>query len=365
MRRLLVAISFLAAVAGATVLTLPAIAARVYGPPANWLTTPQRIEYSARILWADGLLTRALEPDSAAVEFEVEPGESVASVCERLQDAGVVAHAPALLDYLVYTGQDTSLQAGSYSVSASMSAIEIAAAMQDATPAEVDFVVLAGWRIEEIAAALPTSGLEIAPEDFTRAAAQPHAGYEFLAMAPSTEGFLYPDKYVLSRHVTVDELLDYMIRNFALHVGDELTEGFRAQGLTVLQAVTLASIVQREAVRLDEAPLIASVYLNRMTAGLKLDADPTVQYALGFNTIQQTWWTNPLSLADLSVDSPYNTYLVPGLPPGPIASPGWAALAAIARPASSPNYYFSARCDGSGYHEFAVDFAQHLRNLCP
>jgi UPF0755 protein len=108
---------------------------------------------------------------------------------------------------------------------------------------------------------------------------------------------------------------------------------------------------------------IASVFYNRMAAGMKLDSDPTVQYALGFNDRKNTWWTNPLTSTD--VDSPYNTYLYPGLPPGPIDNPGLEALQAVANPQSTPYYYFRAACDGSGRHNFARTYQEHLKNACP
>lgn len=269
-----------------------------------------------------------------------------------------------LRDYLIYTGQDTSIQAGSHRIGAAMSMMEIAREMQDATPADVTFVVLAGWRMEEISAALPTSGLSFTADEFIHAASVPRRAYDFLSSATTNEGFLFPDSYVVAREITPDEFVDLLIRNFAGHLSPELRAGFSAENLWVYDAVILASIVEREAIQMDEAPLIASVYLNRLRGGMQLEADPTVQYAMGFNASQQTWWTSPLSLADLKFPSPYNTYLVAGLPPSPIANPGQAALDAIASPVQSPYYFFSARCDGSGYHNFASTFEEHLANLC-
>jgi UPF0755 protein len=111
--------------------------------------------------------------------------------------------------------------------------------------------------------------------------------------------------------------------------------------------------------------MIASVYLNRLRTPMKLDADPTVQYALGYNALQRTWWTNPLGAADMQIASPFNTYINDGLPPAPISNPGLTALQAVANPAESDYLYFSARCDGSGYHQFAQTFAEHLEHLCP
>jgi UPF0755 protein len=232
----------------------------------------------------------------------------------------------------------------------------------------VQFRILPGWRIEEIAAALPTSGLGFTPEVFQAAALNPTGEYGVIDGLPtqaSLEGFLYPATYTLSRTVTVDGFLLTLLHNFDDQVGPDLRQGFTRQGLDLYQAVTLASIVQREAVNEDEMPQIASVFFNRLASGLKLDSDPTVQYALGYNTTQRTWWTNPLSLEDLKFDSPFNTYIYPGLPPAPVCSPSLAALRAVAFPAQTPYYYFRAACDGSGRHVFAETFEEHLRNACP
>ena len=160
-------------------------------------------------------------------------------------------------------------------------------------------------------------------------------------------------------------MIESILQNFDANVDKSIREGFEHQGLTLLQGVTLASIVQREAVVEDEQPIIASVFFNRLKAGMKLESDPTVQYALGFNAIQQTWWTNPLSAADLKVDSAYNTYLYAGIPPGPISNPGLSALQAVAFPAQTPYYYFRARCDSSGRHNFATTLEEQLNNACP
>jgi UPF0755 protein len=145
----------------------------------------------------------------------------------------------------------------------------------------------------------------------------------------------------------------------------ELRAGFEEHGLTLQQAVTLASIVQREAMVAEERPMVASGFYNRLSIGMKLDSDPTVQYAIGFNEKQSSWWTNPLTLNDLNTVSAYNTYQNPGLPPGPISNPGLSALQAVAAPAESPYFYFRARCDNSGLHNFAVTFEEQIQNACP
>jgi UPF0755 protein len=127
--------------------------------------------------------------------------------------------------------------------------------------------------------------------------------------------------------------------------------------------VTLASIVEREAAVAEEMPQIASVFLNRLALGMKLDADPTVQFALGRQP-DGGWWKAGLTFADLEIDSPFNTYRFAGLPPGPIANPGLASLEAVAQPTETVYLFFRAACDGSGRHLFAVTFEEHQANAC-
>jgi UPF0755 protein len=287
---------------------------------------------------------------------------------ERLWKEGLIPNQGAFRSYLQYTGLDTTLQAGDYTLSPAMTSVEIAHALQDATPKTVEFNVLAGWRLEEIAASLPTSGLVITPEEFLSAAQTSPAGYSFSPEIParaSSEGFMFPDTYELPRDIKVDTMVNTLLNRFETQVGPDIREGFKQQGLSLFEGVILASIVERESIVEEEMPLIASVYLNRRTANMKLDADPTVQYAIGYNTTQRTWWTNPLSMSDLEVDSPYNTYLINNLPPGPICNPSLNALHAVAFPAQTPYYYFRAACDGSGKHLFAETFEQHKANSCP
>jgi UPF0755 protein len=347
-----------------TVFYIPSRATQMYGPPASTLSLTQRFQYSMLLLWYDQLLIRPRDANGSEQTFAIEQGESVDSVAGHLEEVGLIRSAEAFRAYLIYSGLDTSIQAGDYKLSAAMSAIDVARELQDATPEDVNFIILPGWRMEEIAASLPTSGLSVTPDDFLKAARTPHPEYDFLIGATTTEGFLIPDSYIVPRGVTADALVDGFLRNFTLRLTPEIRQGVEQQGLTIYQAVTLASLVERESMKDEEQPLIASVYLNRLRQGMKLDADPTVQYALGYNILTQNWWTSPLTLIDLQVNSPYNTYLNEGLPPSPIASPGLDALQAVAFPAETNYLYFRARCDGSGYHEFSETFDEHLANGC-
>jgi UPF0755 protein len=343
-------------------LVTPLLAERMVGPSAPTLGFAKRLQYSAQVLWYDGLLTRPADPYGLDGTFRIGPGEGASEVAYRLEQEGFVPDGAAFRAYLIYSGIETRLQAGEFTLSPALTPLQVATRLQDATPTQVRFVVLPGWRMEEIAASLPTSGLSVTPDEFLAAAKSPPGGFDFLPAGATAEGFFLPDTYVLPRGINAEELVRTMLNNFALSLRSELRSGFARQGLDVYEAVILASIVQREAVVVDEQPMIASVFLNRMKVGMRLQTDPTVQYAIGYDPL---WWKSPLALADLEVESPYNTYKVDGLPPAPIASPGLGALQAVAFPAQTPYYYFRARCDGSGLHLFAETFEGHLQNACP
>jgi len=343
-------------------------AERLFGPPADTLPPTQRIFLSALLLMQMEQLREPLDPNGADLTFEVQLGESTYKITERLQAAGLIADANLFRDYLVYTGLDTGLQTGIHRLNPNSSPLDIATALQDATPGNITFIVLPGWRMEEIAEALPTSGLSFSPQAFLDSVSSPlwHSSIEDdLPEGAGLEGFLFPDSYRLSRDTTAETFVAILISNFQVKVDYEMRQGFERQGLGLHQAITLAAIIEREAIQIDEMPMIASVFYNRLVDGMHLDTDPTVQYAIGYNPVQETWWTNPLSLEDLQINSPYNTYKYPGLPPGPIANPGQPALKAAAFPATTPYYYFRAACDGSGRHSFAETFAEHVQNACP
>lgn len=346
---------------------IPALAEREFGPASPNLGLFERIFYSARLLAArDELLVPARLGD-APLEFEIAAGESANSVFFRLEQTGVVRSAEAIRSYFIYAGLDTGIQAGRYRLDPGLTPVEIAHSLQQAAPTEAVLVILPGWRAEEVAEALPTSGLNISPGEFINAVRNPPAGLIPPSLQPlnGLEGFLFPGEYRFPRETTLEELIAAILSRFVTSVSADMREAFNINGLSLHEAVILASIVQREGVIDEEMPMIASVFYNRLSIGMKLDADPTVQYAYGYNQVQKSWWTNPLTTEQINLDSPYNTYVYPGLPPGPICSPGLSALQAVAYPADSPYYYFRAKCDGSGRHEFAVTLEEHFQNACP
>ncbi len=343
---------------------VPIVAVQSFGPPDPSLSRGQRISFAVSLLWNAEDLTVTRASNTPEQIFVIEQGESVNSISQRLQQIGLIRNAYHFRIYLIWTGLDKSIQAGTYNMKTGQTGIEIAHIIQNPLPKEAVLVVLPGWRMEEVASALPTSGLNISLETFRAATLTPKVTQVFFPAGANAEGFLFPDRYTLPRSTSADQLVSVMLADFAMHLTPDMQTGFARHNLDVYQAVVLASIIQREAQVDEEMPILASVFYNRLGIGMKLESDPTVQYALGYNDSKKTWWTNPLSLANLQVDSPYNTYLYPGLPPAPISNPSLSALQAVAFPAQTTYFFFRARCDGSGLHSFAKTFEEHQQNAC-
>lgn len=349
-------------------------APRPAGPaPAETPTTEAMGGIEGLILGAylslrQGDLNRPAGSSDAPVAFTVEPGETVASIADRLQEAGLIRDAGLFRNYVRYYGLDSGIEAGNFTLRKTMTIPEIARTLGHATADEVAFRTVEGWRLEQIAEALRNAqGLNIDADEFLALARTGQFDYDFLKDRPegaTLEGFLFPDTYRLEKDATAEDLINAMLVNFDRRVTPEIREGLANQNLSLYQGIIVASIVEREAVIADERPLIASVFLNRLKIGMKLDADPTVQYALGYQEDTGEWWKRPLLLVDLEVDSPYNTYKNPGLPPGPIANPGLDSIRAVADPADTNFLYFQAECDNSGKHRFAETLEEHFANSC-
>lgn len=349
------------------ILSFPAQAEALFGRADATLPFTDKLQLTYKLVNEQEKILTPTNPAGDNFSFSIEPGEGVSSITQRLEAYLLIHSAVTLNDYLIYKGLDTRIQAGTYTLSPAMTAVEIAQTLLDNSQAAVPFVILPGWRLEEVAAALPTSGLNISEADFLTAANSRPMGFAFLSELPlgvSLEGFLSPGTYTVPRDANANSLLSLFLANFEAQLTPKLLAGFEAEGLTLHQAVILASIVEREALVDDEKPIIVSVYINRLRIQMQLAADPTVQYALGYNTAQGAWWTNPLSLDDLKFDSAYNTYIYAGLPPTPIANPTLSSLEAVASPAETPYYFFRAACDNSGRHSFSVTYDEHLGNAC-
>jgi UPF0755 protein len=338
-----------------------------FGEPSPNLSLTQRIIYPIELIFNRKELITPLELPGKNIDFEVGDGESVSLVCLRLENLGLIQDAELFRIYLVYTGLDRYLQAGDFELNSSFSPVKIANQLLDATPKDAVVTILPGWRIEEIAKNISLSGLSITEDAFISVAYDTEPQYSSLVPVENIntfEGFFFPGTYVIPRESDLNFVMTLILSEFTKNLDDTLIAGFTRQGLNLYDAVILASIIEKEAVVNDEKPLIASVFLNRLAQGMRLETDPTVQYSLGFNEETGSWWKSPLSLSDLKIESPYNTYINDGLPPTPICNPDLGSLRSVAFPADTPYLYFRAACDGSGRHNFSITFEEHLENAC-
>ena len=300
------------------------------------------------------------------IPFTVQPGETTAMVAARLVEDGLIRDAQLFRLYMRYQGTDRGLEAGDYQISSSMTIPQVAERLQQGRTREVMVTIPEGWRMEQIAAVLDQKSI-LPGQEFLALVNEGEFSSPFLSDRPpdvSLEGYLFPDTYRLPEDTEGSDLIERMLENFDRRVTPQMRQDAVAQGLSLFQIVTLASIVEREGVVVEELPLIASVYRNRLDQSMKLDADPTVQYAMGYQPDTGQWWKQPMVLEEYyEVDSPYNTYLYPGLPPGPICNPGIAAIKAAIYPAES-DYLFFVRDDvtDDGSHVFARTLQEHERN---
>ncbi len=338
---------------GTMTASIPARTAQQFGQPDMNLSPVKLYQQSLILLiYGDELLNPGNQAEGNTY-FPIAPGDSLERILSGLKDAKLIQNQEAFRAYLIYSGIDRRIQPGDYFFTPQLSELEIARALGN-PPNQTTISILAGWRMEEISEKLAGVGLQLNPSDFIQA-----------VLANGKEGYLFPGSYQVQRDINAEELVEMLNQRFLSQVTPELESRFASQGLTLHEAVILASIVERETILEEEMPQIASVFLNRLAQDMNLAADPTIQYALGYNTEQGTWWTNPLSLDDLKLPSSYNTYENPGLPPGPICNPGLTALQAVAYPATTSYLYFRADCDGSGRHLFSENFQEHLDNACP
>lgn len=336
------------------------------GPSNPNLRLHETLLLRARLSRNIQALTQSPGHNTTTQDLHVHPGDTATAVSHRLAQLNVVSDDTLLRDYLLYTGIDSQIRAGFFQFPPGMTIVEVAAALKSALPSQVEFHMWAGWRLEEVANALSR---------------HPHLSVQrnsFLAFANRT--IPLPDTYTFTQYIPNDATLegflypgDYTFppRADAYHVLAQLLSAFDAQttrflklaqnhNLTLIEFITLASIVERETVIHSEASLIAGVFLNRLALQMPLGADPTVQYALAS---RDNWWP-PLTTDPRLVDHRHNTYMHTGLPPSPIASPSPTTLESVGNATYTDFLYFRAACDESGNHNFSRTYGEHLSFGC-
>jgi UPF0755 protein len=309
----------------------------------------------ATILWSR--IGEEYKGYSAAETFvEIPPGAGPAEIRRRLIDAGVVADEYTFRAALWWSGEARNLQAGEYRFAEPISPLAVVQKIGRGDIYTERITFPEGLTIPEMAQLYEMRGFGTAAS-FIEAArnVKPIAALD--PQASDLEGYLFPETYAVPRRVPASRLVNQMVDRFLDVYSADLRQRAEAQGLTTRQVVALASLVEKETASPDEHALVAAVYRNRMRLNMPMQADPTVIYALQ----KAGRYDGNIRREDLQFDSPYNTYRYPGLPPGPIASPGRASLQAALAPADVPYLYFVSRNDGT--HVFAETLAQHNANV--
>ena len=290
-------------------------------------------------------------PSVGTVRVVIPPGSTFRVAADSLERAGVIQSSRLFRLYASLGGHDRRIRAGTYLMSRGMSWGTVVRALTEGTGLLHTVTIPEGFAIADIAPLLARS-LGVQVESVQVAVRDSAMRRRLDVPTPTLEGYLFPDTYSFPDGTTGRAAVETMVRRFEQVWDPQWNDRLQALAMSRHDAVTLASIVEKEARLAPERPVIAAVYLNRLRVGMRLQADPTVQYAHGTHIAR-------LLYKDLEIDSPYNTYRYTGLPPGPIASPGRASIVAALNPASVPYRYFVAHLDG--HHEFHVDYASHER----
>lgn len=284
----------------------------------------------------------------------IPSGSSAAVALRSLAAAGVVQRPELLRRYLSWRGQADQLQAGEYAFEDALTPLEAIRRLREGDVVLHPVTLPEGLSRREIATLLSLA--ELGEEaDFRRAFGAADLIAELDPDATDLEGYLFPETYHFSRAATVDEVVRVMVDRFRQVTGDGYVEQAKEVGLTLREAVTLASMIEKETSVPDERREIAAVFHNRIKQRMLMQCDPTVMYALAINDQP----VPKLYSKHLKFDSPYNTYRYPGLPPGPIANPGEASLRAAVEPNDSDSVYFVAKPGGG--HTFSASLEEHNR----
>ncbi len=293
--------------------------------------------------WYDGM--RAVDPlDITPTAFSVQSGDGVRVIAANLSSQNLIRSATAFFVVVKMLGLETNLQAGEYRLQRAMDSRTIAQTLTHGT-ADQWITTLEGWRVEEVAAKV-AKDLEI-PES------------ELLKVVK--EGYMFPDTYMVPKDATAGAIVTLFTDTFNEKVTSSMRSEAKQNDLTFEESLILASIVEREGRTDEDRPIIAGILLNRRKANWPLQADATLQYALGYQSKEKTWWKKELFEEDKAVRSPYNTYINKGLPPAPICNPGLSAIKAALYPKNTEYMYYIH--DDTGQVHYAKTLDEHTVNI--
>jgi len=292
--------------------------------------------------WFNGT-SSADSKNTTAKIFVIENGQGVRAIAKNLKDENLIKDPVVFFLLTKRMGIDSKVQAGSFRINPSMKAKDIAVALTHGTE-DIWVTVPEGMRAGEIADILEKN--------------MPNYDPSWDGVLEENEGYLFPDTYLLPREATIETVIKAMRDNFEAKYG---TLDTSKTNLSKEEIITLASLIEREARHAEDRPKVSSVIHNRLDEGMSLDIDATLQYILGYSKEQKKWWREGLTNQDKKINSPYNTYLIVGLPQGPIANPGLASIQAALNPANTPYFFYIT--DQNGVNRYAETLEGHEENI--
>ncbi len=295
-------------------------------------------------------LYEPVSSDNTAVKFTITKGEGTREIAEALEQDHLIRSSVVFVAYLKLNGRGDDVQVGDYLVRKNLTMMQIYKMITEGDVITTKITIPEGWTDKQIENELIKKG--VTSESGFENALKKDYSFDFLKESPNgdLQGFLFPDTYILSSRPTAEEAISKMLTEFKQKANSEIRAKMDSDHLSYYQVLTLASIVEREVQTKADKKVVAGIFLNRLNTGMNLDSCATVQYVLGTNK-------KILSDQDISVDSPYNTYLNKGLPPGPIANPGMDSIDAVLNPTKTDYFYFFTGKDGKTY--FSKTEAEH------
>jgi UPF0755 protein len=293
--------------------------------------------------WQDGI-SSVESNDKTPIEFVVKKGEGVKLIASRLAQQKIIRSPTAFYILVKIMGNEKQLQAGDFRLNRSMDAMTVSRELTHGT-LDIWTTIPEGWRKEEIANRF-SKDLDI-PES------------EFIKIAP--EGYLFPDTYLIPKDATVGAVVKLLTSTFTKKVDDVIKNGRVSNNMPMNEIIVLASIVEREGNSDIDRPIIAGILINRLKAKHPLQVDATLQYALGYQPEEKSWWKKILTNDDKEIASLYNTYLYNGLPPGPISNPGIESIKAVLNPKETDYFYYLH--DVNGNVHYAKTLEEHNNNI--
>lgn len=301
-------------------------------------------------------LTSPNSNNSQAIVFEIKSGESASDIAKNLQKANLISDYFPFILYTTVRGISDSFQAGVYSIHQNLTMVEIAEIITKGDITEKKITIPEGWDSKKIAKKLASE--EIVSEAEFLAALNKDYSYDFLKDKPQNanlEGFLYPDTYFFSGKESAEDIVIKMLDNFNKKYNHEIAAKVKINEMSLYEILTLASIVEREVANHDDRKKVASVFLNRLAINMPLESCATIQYITGLNKSQ-------FSYSETRVESPYNTYINRGLPPGPIGNPSMESVMAVLEPAETGYLYFLS-ANGKTYFSYTLDEHERKKSL--